>query len=116
EYCLRLQLKGYKILINHAARLIHQPGTLTSHNFLGRNLCTSNHNYVRRYYITRNRLEILNEFKHEFPEFISSEKNKNLIEIIKVILFESDKLKKVKSFLLGYIDFKRRRFGPFNNR
>ncbi|RIJ41461.1 glycosyltransferase family 2 protein [Pontibacter oryzae] len=116
EYCLRLQVQKYKIIINHAARLSHQLGNQTCHNLFGWRLCTSNHNYLRRYYITRNRLEILHQFKKYFPEFAASEKNKNFVEILKVLAFEKDKLRKLKSFILGYLDFKRRKFGRYNHK
>lgn len=114
DYCLRLQLQNFKILVSNEIKLIHNLGRLTSHNLFGKIICTSNHNYLRRYYITRNRLEILKLYKYNFPEFLSTEKNKNLLEIAKVILLEKDKIRKLKSFVLGYIDFKRRRFGKYD--
>jgi rhamnosyltransferase len=114
EYCLRLQQQGYKILVDNKVKLRHQLGNLSCHHFMGRRLCTSNHNYLRRYYITRNRLEMLQLFKDQFPEFAASEKNKNVVEMVKVLLFEKDKLRKLKSFVLGYLDFKRRKFGRYD--
>ncbi|MEJ8802677.1 glycosyltransferase [Pontibacter sp. H249] len=114
DYCLRLKLQGFKILVLNDVKLLHNLGNLTSHNLFGRIICTSNHNYLRRYYITRNRLEILKLYKRNFPEYLRTEKNKNLLEIVKVILLEKDKFRKLKSFLLGYLDFKRRRFGKYD--
>jgi len=114
DYCLRLNLKGYKVLISNQVKLEHQLGSASCHSFFGRRLCTSNHNYIRRYYITRNRLAILKEYKNVCPDFYQSEKNKNFIEITKLILFEKNKLKKIKSILEGYIDFKRNKFGKYH--
>ncbi|PTX14908.1 rhamnosyltransferase [Pontibacter mucosus] len=116
EYCLRLLQHQYKIVVNNEAKLHHKLGNLSCHNLFGWKLCTSNHSYVRRYYITRNRLEILHKFKDQFPEFLATEKNKNLVEIVKVLLFEKDKFRKLKSFIHGYIDFKRKKFGEYSHR
>ncbi|WP_347156792.1 hypothetical protein [Pontibacter chitinilyticus] len=113
DYCLRLYLGGYKVWIINQLKLNHQLGNASCHSFMGRKLWTSNHNYIRRYYITRNRLAILNEYKKSCPAYYQSEKNKNFIEITKLLLFEKDRMKKLKSIVQGYIDYKRHRFGKY---
>ncbi|RDV16449.1 glycosyltransferase family 2 protein [Pontibacter diazotrophicus] len=115
EYCLRLWQKGYKVLINNNVEIFHQIGTSSFHTFFGMKLGSTNHNYIRRYYITRNRLEILNQFKKDFPAYYHSQKFHNLREIGKVILFEADKLRKIKSFIKGYMDYKRKKFGKYKS-
>jgi rhamnosyltransferase len=111
EYCLRLNVNGYKVWVNNQVELYHQIGNASNHYFFGRRLITSNHNYIRRYYITRNRLAILNQFRKQFPEYCKFERNSNLIEIAKIVLLEKDKYRKLKSVVKGYRDFKRNKFG-----
>ncbi|WP_461489920.1 glycosyltransferase family 2 protein, partial [Pontibacter sp. HJ8] len=57
EYCLRLRLAGYKIIVNNSVLLYHELGNSQSHHLFGKSVIASHHNPLRRYYITRNRLE-----------------------------------------------------------
>lgn len=113
EYCLRLKQKGYKVIVNNKVKLYHQLGNLTCHYFFGRRFCTSNHNYIRRYYITRNRLTILRQFKDQFPDYYNSEKYNNFIEVVKLLLFEKDKWRKIRSVFQGYLDYKKNKLGKY---
>jgi rhamnosyltransferase len=113
EYCLRLRLKNYKIIVNNDVILNHVLGNLKKHELFGLTFTASHHNSVRRYYITRNRLTLLKEYKDIFPDFYRNEKNNNLKEVVKLLLFEKNKFKKIKSVIEGYIDFKSNRFGKY---
>lgn len=114
EYCLRLKSNNYKIIINNKVLLYHKLGDAKSHNFFGYRVVASHHNFIRRYYITRNRLAVLKEFKTQFPQYHKDESTNNLRELIKIILFEENKIKKIRSVIKGYRDFLNNSFGKFN--
>ncbi|MBC5992108.1 glycosyltransferase family 2 protein [Pontibacter cellulosilyticus] len=111
EYCLRLKYYGYKILVNHKAILNHQLGQNKAYNALGKTVTTTHHNCTRRYYITRNRLQVLKEYKELFPEYYKTELRNNIKELIKVFFFENNKFGKLKSIIRGYKDYRKGKFG-----
>ena len=111
EYSLRLRKNGYKIIECSNSMLTHALGDLKKFNFLGRTFSTSNHNYIRRYYITRNRLSVMKDYFM----FDSTTCIKDLYfmfaEFFKIIIEEEDKSLKIKSFVLGIKDFMIGRYG-----
>lgn len=111
---LDLQKKGYKIVrlnrlvLDHSlgeGRTIRLPGR-------GRVTLTTGHDHIRRYYITRNRLYVSSLFADSFPEFVRSQKVLERKELLKIVLFEKDKIRKLKSVCRGRRDFHRNLFGP----
>ncbi len=74
----------------------------------------TNHNAIRRYYITRNRFYVWKKYKEYFPWFINYEKNRTIKEIIKLLLGEDDKILKIKMIIQGYWDFKKNKFGKLD--
>lgn len=115
EYCLRLRLAGYKIIVNNGVVLYHELGNSQSHQLLGNQVISSHHNSLRRYYITRNRLAVLKEFRYDFPKYYEQQRLLNIKEIIKLLLFEKDKLSKLRSAFWGYLDYKRKIFGKYSH-
>lgn len=113
EYCLRLKRKGYKILLHHGVLLRHELGDSQNHTLGLRPVVSSHHNYLRRYYITRNRLAVLAMYKHDFPAYYQFQQPLNWKETLKLLFLEQDKLRKLRSVLRGYLDFKRNRFGKY---
>lgn len=107
EYCLNLKKHNYTIYIVSDAYLRHNLGQIKSVNIFGKKIYYTNHNYIRRYYITRNRLILNYLYKDEFNELVSKELIYNKKELIKIILFENNKIKKIKSVIKGYKDFKK---------
>lgn len=106
EYCLNIRKSGYKIKIFKDIVLEHNLGKTLNKKFLGHNFIVTNHNYARRYFITRNRLYINEMYKDTFPEFCSQELEFSKKEKLKIILFEKDKLKKLKYIRKAKKDFK----------
>lgn len=113
EYCLRLKLHGFKIIINKGVILNHALGATKRHAIMRFPMISSHHNFIRRYYITRNRLAVLKEYKDRFPKYYSFERAFFFKETLKILFFEDDKFRKVKSIIQGYLDFKRNRFGKY---
>jgi rhamnosyltransferase len=101
EFCLRCVKKGMDIIEAQEAVLIHSLGSITQHKFLWHNCEVTNHNHVRRYYITRNRMYIYRKYLATFPYWILMDLRAFLLEAIKIILFERDRRRKMISILQG---------------
>lgn len=106
EYCLNVQKEGYKIKIFSDIILNHKLGNAHNKKILNHNFIVTNHNYARRYFITRNRLYINELYKDVFRDFCEQELENSKKEKIKIILFEKDKLKKLKYIRKAKRDFK----------
>ena len=115
EYCLRLQANNYKIKVHKGSLLIHELGNISYKKFLGKRITYTNHNYIRRYYITRNRLDVIRKYFFRYPTFSVKEIKSMISDWMKIILFEQDKLRKQKSILLGIFDFMRNKYGKYDN-
>lgn len=113
EYCLRIYSMRYKIKRIPSVILNHNLGDIKEYKILGVKFKPTNHNPIRRYYITRNRFYVWDKYNTLYPSFIKWEKMATVKELIKVILFEKDKLKKIQFSLNGYIDYKKNKLGKY---
>lgn len=114
EYCLRLNSKGYVVKVHLNSFLIHDLGDIQSKIIFGKKIIYTNHNKIRRYYITRNRLIVMKRYFTKYPKFCF--KNiKNLIsEWMKIIFFEKNKIEKQIAILMGIRDFILSKGGKIN--
>ena len=74
EYCIRLQINGYKVIQLNGVLLEHTLGERRKHlfiyplNFFKKNKSivsykiVNNHNYIRKYYMVRNRLYVSRKY------------------------------------------------------
>ena len=115
EYCLRLYQYGHDIKRVSSVILNHNLGEIKVYKFFNKKITSTNHNYIRRYYIMRNRLYIWNKYKKILPFFIKNDKKQFIREIEKIILFEEQKLLKLFYTFKGYIDYKKNKFGKLEN-
>lgn len=116
EYCLRLNLEGYKILKVNKAILTHNFGIdLKRHRFLWKHPVASNHSALRRYYITRNRFYIASQFHKKFPDFFRDDLILFFKEIAVIFLFEKDVFRKYKMILRGFYAYKRGILGKYQD-
>lgn len=103
EYCLRVHAKGYRVITTVKPITIHSLGRTTMHSVLWKKTGTSNHSALRRYYMVRNNLVLIKEYIFKEPIWAY----KTIVSLIKrmllVILFEQDKVTKVKFMLRGLI-------------
>ena len=114
DYCMNLNKNGYKVLRLNKLVMKHELGDLKIHTLFGKKYLCYNHNAIRRYYIVRNTLYINKMYKDIYPEYC-----KHLIRIQKgqvkrIIVFENDKIKKLKFMLKGYLDYKKGITGKIN--
>jgi len=105
DYCLRLQLNGYKILRANRAVLNHKLGEGRRHRLFGRDEVSSNHSPLRRYYMTRNRLYTAFQYRKTFPRYFRREIRHFFRDIVMITLFEKEKYLKFRMMVKGVWDF-----------
>lgn len=115
EYCLRLRHNHYKILLCEFALLEHCLGDLREFKLGFKSIRYSNHSSLRRYYITRNRLYLLEKYFLEFPLFGFKIIKWMIFEYIKIIALEKNKMAKSKATFEGIRDFFRGKYGKYSS-
>lgn len=110
EYCLRLRKMGLSIVQLGRAKIYHQLGNLEKRKFIFVPIFVTHHSPERYYYRTRNRLYIAKKYIHTFPAFIFKDFLVFLNEFLKILLYEKQKMTKIKSILLGATDFLKGRY------
>ncbi|MDN3954747.1 glycosyltransferase family 2 protein [Sporolactobacillus laevolacticus] len=99
DYCIRLSQYGYKILKTNEVTLLHQLGNLELHRIFGRTVYVGNHSSIRKYYNIRNRVYLMHKYKgilnpiYEYEKIIKA--------FIKVLIYENDKILKLKAMSRG---------------
>ncbi|HQE59909.1 MAG TPA: glycosyltransferase family 2 protein [Spirochaetota bacterium] len=111
EFCLRARKHGYKTYIIRDCFLNHKLGDSESIKILFFKTRVTNHNYIRRYYMTRNSLYLAAHYWAEIPETI----RKMTADNLKMIIIEKEKIKKLRSVILGFFDFVRGHYGKYNH-
>jgi len=114
EYCLRLRKNGFKILVVTSSILEHNLGTIRVYDFFGKKVEVTNHSSLRRYYITRNRLDVFRRYVTIYPSFCLKDFKSFIVEWIKILLFEKEKWEKQKFIIKGIKDFLSGDFGKYN--
>lgn len=106
DFCYRIIKEGYKIKKLNFIPLKHFLGNFKRYKIGGK---VTHHNYIRRYYITRNKLYMRELYKEKV-----SKKYKRDIwkDIRKIIFFEKDKILKLKMCWRAYKDFRNGVKGP----
>ncbi|MDO5852430.1 MAG: glycosyltransferase family 2 protein [Methanobacteriaceae archaeon] len=116
EFCLRIFEKGEKIIQVNNAILNHQIGDGSKHKIFNKTFTASNHSALRRYYITRNSLDVYKKYKHLNIHATNDIKRQLAKSSIKIILVEDNKIQKIKYILKGIQDYKLSKFGKFKGK
>ena len=114
EFCLRMISSGYKVLQLNSVYLYHKLGNTKPRNFIFKKVFPTNHSPLRWYYRTRNRLYVYHKYKNQFNKYIIFDISVFLRDFLKILLYECNKLKKIKMMLLGYRDYRKNKFGKCN--
>ncbi len=101
DYCFRVLNKGHKILLSRNAVLRHSLADCKRK--LG--LRFREHNAVRVYYQTRNRLFAALKYGGKYRSFLYSEILRFIGKLFKIIFLESNKREKLRMYLKGIRDF-----------
>lgn len=108
EYCKRIMLRGYKILKIQGCFLLHEIGKRSSRKFFGIDVYPTNHSSFRVYYYFRNMHYYYLKYKREMT---IKEKINETIRIIwkyiSILLYEEDKIEKLKKAREGFKDSKK---------
>jgi len=109
EYCLRLRQHGFGVVRANLARLEHSVGDTRK---FGPFIAT-NHSPLRRYYKTRNRFLVFVRYVRFFPGHCLFDLVRLAKEIASIVLFEGEKLAKLRMMVRGAYDFLRGRYGRY---
>jgi len=104
DFCLRLRLRGYRIIISCSTELAHSIGIMERHHLFGKVFKVSNHSPLRRYYNARNRVVVYRRYLRNFPGWVCRDVVNWTREVGGIILFESDPCAKLTSAFKGILD------------
>ena len=107
DYCIRAKRNGALIIQDNHVIIDHELGNLKYIQIGKHILWIENHNAFRKYYIIRNRIYVQRKYKISKRQIAID----ILLEYIKVILFENDKLNKIRRMNKGIHDGKRMLLG-----
>ncbi|MGL4866432.1 MAG: glycosyltransferase family 2 protein [Cetobacterium sp.] len=105
EYCYRVKNNNYKIFQINTSILNHELGDIKIYKLFKIEIKVTNHSSIRHYYMSRNRIYIIKNYKTKRIKYIKM----LLFGFIKTLLFEKEKIKKIK------LEFKGIKDGIFNN-
>lgn len=111
DFCFRIKEKGLDIVEVANAILYHRIGETKSGRFFFKKVSATNHSPSRRYYITRNRIYCWKKYKGIVDDSIKFDKRCAVKEAIKILLYEENKLLKMKMIVKGIKDAKYNKFG-----
>jgi len=111
EYCLRLKSNGYKVIESGPEYINHELGNIKEKRILFWHVYPTNHKPARLYYRTRNRLFVYNLYNNIFPDYVRKDKISFIKEILKIFIFEKQKIQKCKMIIKGYLDYKSNVYG-----
>lgn len=112
EFFLRLRRAGWLLLEASDAVMEHSLGASTVHMILGRRVVLTHHAATRRYYITRNQLEISRRNLIFDPGWSVRGLLTLAYVTFTVLVLEEGKAAKFRAVGQGVFDFLTRRFGP----
>lgn len=92
--------RGLLILETNAI-LLHNLGSQKSYKFFNKNPITNNHSAFRRYFMARNRIYVYKKHFSKHKTWVIYDFKHSILDIIKTILFEDNKLDKLKNTFLG---------------
>lgn len=114
DFCLKSGDNRYKILQSNRAVLKHALGATSREKFINFRFNVTNHNHIRRYYSTRNRMIIYGRYFFTHRQWVILDFKSLIKELIKIILFEKDPLRKMWFVVKGMFDGLRGRLGKIS--
>jgi len=111
EFCLRAISSGYEISIACNAKMIHHLGNRQKKHFLGSEQYPTFHPPFRWYYISRNRIPLLRIYAFQLPHWFFYEIAITLVSFTRMLLFETQRIAKIRAFFIGTLDGLRAKMG-----
>lgn len=114
EFCWNIKRHGFLTYQLNRVLMQHQLGNTQEIKFFGRHLFyVTHHNYIRRYYMTRNS-HYVKKFHGDIMPKTPWWRFGSLITILKIVFFEKDVIRKLKAIHLGICDYKNNKFGKYD--
>lgn len=112
DFCLKSIQRGELVLQIQSALLSHHLGNLKFHK-VGKKVLvrTSNHQAFRHYYLTRNRLYLWARYFYSFPRWVLMDIYAHFKLLLRIFIFEEQKLQKFNYMFRGILDFLKRKKG-----
>ena len=119
DYCLRINIKKFKILYFPDVFVEHKLGEvhLRTNIFTRKKKYKTEHNAQRAYYICRNSLYLSKNYGKYFPKEFGMLHILNIVfihDVTKILLYEIDKWNKLKAKFIGLYHFLINRYGKYN--
>ena len=119
DYCLRINIKKFKILYFPDVFVEHKLGEvhLRTNIFTRKKKYKTEHNAQRAYYISRNSLYVSKNYGKYFPKEFGMLHILNIVfihDVTKILLYEIDKWNKLKAKFIGLYHFLINRYGKYN--
>jgi len=99
DFCKRIRKKGYKIVKVNTVSIKHELGHIKVYNTVFGKILVKNHNAFRKYYIARNTIYMARKDRNVFIVIIAY--MRIIKQLLLVLIFEKNKVKKLKSLLRG---------------
>ncbi len=112
EICFRMIENDYKVIQMNRIKMFHELGSLEKRNFFIKKISVLNHNYIRKYYIMRNKFYMFKKYKKYRVRYVYYILN----DFFKVIFYEKDKLRKLKYMFRGINDFFKNKMGELDDK
>ncbi len=104
EYCLRAKKFGFKILVACKANLLHRLGNQKLKRIGIFKVRPTFHSPLRWYYINRNRIIMHSLYAFRYPYWAIYDFMSGCYLMMKMLLFEDQKSRKIFAFFLGVVD------------
>ena len=119
DYCLRINIKKFKILYFPDVFVEHKLGEvhLRTNIFTRKKKYKTEHNAQRAYYIARNYLYVARNYGKYFPNDVGMLHILNIVfihDVTKILIYEIDKWNKLKAKFIGLYHFLINRYGKYN--
>ncbi len=116
EYCMRLKKNNYRVIRVNSVPIFHNEADVSKRKIFGKEFYPYNHAPKRLYFKVRNRFYLRDMYKTIFPNYFEYEYPLFRNMLIKSLLFEKDRIKKLRYAVKGFIDYNRGvKFSPFDN-
>ena len=103
EFNLRLAKIGFGTYLIEQKLLQHKLGNEICIKLFGLNICSTNHNEIRRFYMSRNHIVISLKYLKSFPFWVFKKNIFYLESLLKIIVVEKNRKAKLKSCFKGLI-------------
>ena len=115
EYCLRARQHGFNVIVNCDAHLYHRLGNQQKKSVGPLTMYPTFHSPERWYYIARNRIQMFQLYALRFPHWFFYELIIGTYGLVRLLLFEDRKVKKLQALVLGTLDGLARHMGPISD-